>query len=566
MKRPLSLLLTLLFICAAPSLASAEYGEWEELYSLGGPPGLSSAAFMSLGIGDLDHLYTAGMQQSGAMEITSAWRSTTGGTSWDAILKAEPSGSDECGLMELFSFMLANDAADADTAVWAGMRIDPECIEQYEFPACWFRCLLQIQPVIYYTDDAGETFQEATLNGVTMLNMLMVVDFVDDTVGYAVGMPQLLFRTQDSGRTWNKVNAPGNLLTFFNDVQFLDHETGFIISGVPEDDAKSSPEDDPLAAYNHLLHQAKWVKDPVYRLEYRDAHPAATSKGTAGKAWRTDDGGATWTLMLDEPGYSFLNIEMINDRYGFIIGEPHTGNYPLAVWRTTDGENWENITAAFPQDFGNVLKWAVAALDFQPEIGEVGFIGGAGMSLFNYVSILFYTDDGGETWQYDESVAELGNPILQLKWADPKIAYSVGFDLSVFRYTQTNVRPFADAGENRDGNVGEEMTLDGSASMDYDEDPLTYTWTLLDGPSAAIADDAAQVATFTPDQAGDYTFELSVSDGQEDDSDTVVHTITADGPPPTDDDDADDDDDDNDDNDAGDGGDDDDDNDDGCGC
>jgi hypothetical protein len=46
---------------------------------------------------------------------------------------------------------------------------------------------------------------------------------------------------------------------------------------------------------------------------------------------------------------------------------------------------------------------------------------------------------------------DLGNPILQIKWLNPKNAFSAGFDLSFFRYDHGNVSPVADAGEDAAG-------------------------------------------------------------------------------------------------------------------
>ena len=527
-----SLVLALVLTLAFSVAASAEYGTWEKLHALGGPPGLSNAAFMSLGIGDLDHLYTAGMQQTSAFGITWAWRSTNGGSDWDAIFEMSISG-DGCDILELMSFVLTAGASSAETAMFAGIRVSPECIEENEMPACLFKCIFQMEPVMYITDDAGETFQEAELNGLGMYSMIMAIDFVDDTVGYAVGMPGVLMRTQDGGHTWNKINAPGNLLSFYNGVQFLDADTGFVVSGMPEEEKAATS--DPQERYDRLVHQARLIKDPVYKLQYQSE---GGGKGTNGKAWRTDDGGRTWVEILDTPAANLLNIAMVDGQTGFILGEPHSGD-PMAVWRTTDGENFEDITANFDLDLGPVLAWAVAALDFQPVFGDVGFIGGAGQKFTSFIPVLFYTLDGGDTWEFDEGTAELGNPILQLKWATPKIAYSVGFDLSVFRYTQDNLPPIADAGEDADGAIGATVPLDGSGSIDYDEDVLTYAWAQLEGPTATIADATAEVTTFEAAAAGAYTFELVVDDGNETDADTVTFTIADDVP--TDDDATDDD-------------------------
>jgi prenyltransferase beta subunit len=83
-----------------------------------------------------------------------------------------------------------------------------------------------------------------------------------------------------------------------------------------------------------------------------------------------------------------------------------------------------------------------------------------------------------------------------------------------------NSAPFADAGPDTEGFVGQPATLDGSASFDPEDDPLTFTWAFDSVPadSALTAADinGADTATPTivPDVVGTYTLSLVVSDGQ----------------------------------------------------
>ncbi len=80
----------------------------------------------------------------------------------------------------------------------------------------------------------------------------------------------------------------------------------------------------------------------------------------------------------------------------------------------------------------------------------------------------------------------------------------------------TNSAPVADAGRDRAIALGQTVRLDGSASSDFDGDPLGYSWTLVSRPagSAAVLDDPGAVRpSFVADVAGDYLAELSVNDG-----------------------------------------------------
>ena len=80
-----------------------------------------------------------------------------------------------------------------------------------------------------------------------------------------------------------------------------------------------------------------------------------------------------------------------------------------------------------------------------------------------------------------------------------------------------NVAQVADAGWNRAVVVGDEVLLDASGSSDFDGDPLSYRWSLVEKPAgsaAILADPTALRAAFFIDLAGTYVAELTVSDGE----------------------------------------------------
>lgn len=71
-----------------------------------------------------------------------------------------------------------------------------------------------------------------------------------------------------------------------------------------------------------------------------------------------------------------------------------------------------------------------------------------------------------------------------------------------------NSAPVAEAGPDQSAFVGTIVTLDGGASQDVDNNPLTYTWTLVQKPaasSAVITDAGQQQAHFLIDKPGRYS-------------------------------------------------------------
>jgi hypothetical protein len=81
--------------------------------------------------------------------------------------------------------------------------------------------------------------------------------------------------------------------------------------------------------------------------------------------------------------------------------------------------------------------------------------------------------------------------------------------------SSANSEPIANAGINQTVAVGETVSLDGTGSADPDGDLLSFQWTIQSYPNrstAAIVDADHPNPLFTPDQLGDYVFQLVVTD------------------------------------------------------
>jgi hypothetical protein len=78
-----------------------------------------------------------------------------------------------------------------------------------------------------------------------------------------------------------------------------------------------------------------------------------------------------------------------------------------------------------------------------------------------------------------------------------------------------NQPPIANAGPDQTVTVGTLVTLDGRRSSDPDGDPITFQWRFVsipEGSAATLTDADKAQATFTPDVAGEYIIELTVTD------------------------------------------------------
>lgn len=93
---------------------------------------------------------------------------------------------------------------------------------------------------------------------------------------------------------------------------------------------------------------------------------------------------------------------------------------------------------------------------------------------------------------------------------------SVSPDKSLNNLT-TNQAPIAIAGINQQVKQGDRVQLDGTSSVDYDNDLITYQWRFLSTPhqsSTALDNSKALKPSFIADKIGTYLLELVVNDGK----------------------------------------------------
>lgn len=103
-------------------------------------------------------------------------------------------------------------------------------------------------------------------------------------------------------------------------------------------------------------------------------------------------------------------------------------------------------------------------------------------------------------------------------------------DLTRDRGRCTNDKPAASAGPDGEVQSGSPVTLDASASMDAEEDPLTFAWSQVTGaPAVDLADADRAVASFLAPEVSEpvvLSFSVAVSDGMDTVADTVDIRVT----------------------------------------
>lgn len=111
---------------------------------------------------------------------------------------------------------------------------------------------------------------------------------------------------------------------------------------------------------------------------------------------KTVDGGMTWHQAVVEPStlsnFPVLGITFYNQNYGYACG----GMFDIAgvVWSTTDGgDTWKAIDPSYaPADEVHAIH----------TFDSIHVIGGGGDPDFGYGVGMIKSDNGGESWRYDE--------------------------------------------------------------------------------------------------------------------------------------------------------------------
>ena len=125
--------------------------------------------------------------------------------------------------------------------------------------------------VLLKTEDAGLTWQfDASVRGDFFVSM----DFPTSEIGYILGSENKIYKTNNGGASWDKINntpviLPSKSLT---DIQFLNTQLGYVC-------------------------------------------------GRSGLVWKTDDGGDTWKKFESFTDEDLLSIQVISPNYTMVVGQ-----------------------------------------------------------------------------------------------------------------------------------------------------------------------------------------------------------------------------------------------------
>jgi hypothetical protein len=487
-------------------------------------------------------VFFSGISQSSDFGMDFMWYSDDQGLTLEAIMGSEFSGTNMCEMLALFELGTAADFGDAASGVMIGLGFPQDCIDEcegmgeMEAVLHMMVCMLQAGTKVTYTSNAGQSWDSVMLEGGAD-EMLSYVDMVTGTVGYGAGSTTIIKKTEDGGATWTDLPGTGGMSSYVNQIRFVDENTGYLATGNWESEEKSKGGVSDL--WDHITHLRKWRTDMGYRFEYYQQRAQSDDKffNADGGVWKTTDGGQSWTRLYDDPTEAVFSVSFFDDLHGVMLTDkPNTTIHANhTIYYTTDGgATWTE--ANLPGPLPNLAGTGNYNLSDVEMVGKklVYAIGAGDKGWGQSCSIILRSEDGGVTWEEDEynftGSVRTGSGLMMGGWladlVNANLGYAVGINFERAIYNAQNFGPVADAGEDSVANTGGEATLDGTGSYDDNGDPLTYEWTLTNGPDPGEFNNATEVSTFIPTEAGQYMFKLTVSDGLLTDEDEVTVTVT----------------------------------------
>ncbi len=201
-------------------------------------------------------------------------------------------------------------------------------------------------------------------------NGLIAVSAVNSQVVWASGRLGTFTRTTDGGKTWHSGVVPGAEALQFRDVQAINDQVAYLLS---------------------------------------------IGNGTASRIYKTEDGGATWTLQFEnqDPNAFYDCFAFWTPTTGLAQSDSFNGRFP--VIRTRDGVNWENIGDRLPMAQAGEASFAASGTCVATQGERRAWIVTGGAEKARVLA----TTDGGNTWSAYET------PIVQ--GTDSSGIFSIAF-------------------------------------------------------------------------------------------------------------------------------------------
>ena len=254
--------------------------------------------------------------------------------------------------------------------------------------------------------------------------LLLGVDFISKTIGWAVGENGTILHTRNGGVTWNAQSNPTHL---FYDVCLTTQNHAYVVGDrgaiMHSDDgganwkAQDSRTAECFSATHFVSHEEGWAaaeagvilhtihggeiwlpqesntKQDLLTLFFIDKEHGWAA-GSAGEIVHTNNGGITWTPQKSGVSVNLFDIHFTSKSQGWVVGL-----FGTLLFTLDSGENWyeSSLSQQLSKKNKSTNIWLNAVHFVSPRIGWV--VGGDGY--------IFNTVDGGKTWSQQKSHTQL---------------------------------------------------------------------------------------------------------------------------------------------------------------
>jgi photosystem II stability/assembly factor-like uncharacterized protein len=231
-------------------------------------------------------------------------------------------------------------------------------------------------------------------------NRLQAISPVNARVAWASGTGGTYVVTTDGGETWRAGVVPGAEALEFRDVE-----------GVSE----------------------------------RVAYLMAAGTGEDSRIYKTEDGGATWSLQFqnEDPSAFYDCFAFWDAKSGVTFSDGVNGVFPAI--RTTNGRTWQNIGTRLPAAQAGEAAFAASGTCIAAQGGKRAWIATGGAQKARVLA----TTDGGDSWQAFDTPITQGTPIsggITIAFRDPHHGILAGGDLGSSAVPTDNVAVSDDGG------------------------------------------------------------------------------------------------------------------------
>ena len=218
--------------------------------------------------------------------------------------------------------------------------------------------------LMFATRDGGQTWQPIRIFRDADFQKgapeFLSIRFADKKRGLVLGsvlnkagdvIDSLVFRTDDGGETWQRINVPTK-----KELIHADFNGKGQVWAVGDDGVILHSDDGGL----NWRTQSSGTDKPLYNVDFRSDDEGFVV-GKSGTILRTENGGATWETVATNFRDTFLRVDFADDKNGWIVG--YSGSILRSAdrgktWIRQDGGSAANLYGLFmDKKFG----WAVGA-------------------------------------------------------------------------------------------------------------------------------------------------------------------------------------------------------------